>query len=168
MSRAISLVILVGFVVALAPDAAAQREAAKPQQAQPDHRMGLYRPQDIKWTAGPASLPPGASMAVLEGDPAKAGTFTMRARLPDGYRIPPHWHPRLERVTVLSGTFHLGMGERFDESAARALPAGGFFYMEPGMRHFAWTKGETVIQLTGESPWEINYVNPEDDPRKRK
>jgi quercetin dioxygenase-like cupin family protein len=136
----------------------------------PDAKTGevLVTPADIKWQDGPPSLPRGARMMVLDGDPSKEGTFILRVKLPDGYRIAPHTHPRDERVTVLSGTLHLGMGGRFDEQAARALPAGSYARAPAGMRHFAWSKGETVIQVHGEGPFTIRYVNPDDDPRTKK
>jgi hypothetical protein len=130
--------------------------------------MGISPPTEIKWKDGPASLPTGAKFAVLEGDPAKEGFFTMRLWLPDGYKIAPHWHPKVEHVTVLSGTFNLGMGEKFDQSASREMPAGTFGFWPAGMRHFAWAKGDTVIQLHGIGPWMITYVNPSDDPRQAK
>jgi hypothetical protein len=125
----------------------------------------MYLPDDVKWET-PQSLPPGAKVAMLEGDMAKRGFFTARAWLPDGYRIPPHWHPNDERITVLAGTFYLGEGETFDQSALKAMPPGTYSSMPPGMRHFAWTKGETIIQISTIGPWGINYVNPDDDPRK--
>ena len=131
-----------------------------------DH--GFYQTADLKWTDGPASLPKGARVALLEGNPAQEGPFTMRLQLPDGFKIPPHWHPAIEHVTVVSGTFNLGMGEKFDASGGRALPAGSFAFMAPGMKHFAWAKGETVVQVHGIGPWKINYVNPTDDPRNQK
>ncbi|HEX8846151.1 MAG TPA: cupin domain-containing protein [Pyrinomonadaceae bacterium] len=131
-----------------------------------DH--GFFTLSDIKWADGPASLPPGAKVAVLEGNPAQEGPFTMRLQLPDGFQIQPHWHPAVEHVTVISGTFNLGTGEKFDKAQTRALSAGSFAYMQPGMRHFAWAKGETVIQVHGMGPWKINYVNPADDPRNKK
>jgi hypothetical protein len=132
----------------------------------PDH--GFLTKDDMKWVPGPASLPPGTKAALLEGDPAKEGPFTLRLQLPDGYSIQPHSHPGVEHVTVISGTFNLGMGEKFDKSGGRALGAGGFAFMAPGMKHFAWTTGETVIQLHGVGPWKINYVNAADDPRNKK
>lgn len=132
----------------------------------PDH--AFLSKEDLKWIAGPASLPAGAKVALMEGDPAKEGPFTLRLQLPDGFTIQPHSHPAVEHVTVLSGTFNIGMGEKFDKSGGRALSAGAFAFMPPGMRHFAWTTGETVIQLHGTGPWQINYVNPADDPRKPK
>jgi hypothetical protein len=131
-----------------------------------DH--GFLTKDEMKWGPGPASLPAGTKAALLEGDPAKEGPFTLRLQLPDGYSIQPHSHPGVEHVTVISGTFHLGMGEKFDKSSGRALSAGGFAFMPPGMHHFAWTTGETIIQLHGIGPWKINYVNPADDPRNKK
>ena len=132
------------------------------------HEMSLYVPAEIKWRDGPASLPPGAKFAVLEGDPSKEGPFVMRFAFPDGFRIAPHSHPKIERLTVISGTFNLGMGETFDASKTRAMPAGTFGYWPADMRHFAWAKGETVVQLHGIGPWSITYVNPADDPRGAK
>jgi quercetin dioxygenase-like cupin family protein len=131
-------------------------------------KMAIYLPNEIKWQEGPPSLPKGAMIAVLEGDPSKEGSFVMRAKLPDGYRVPPHTHPKTERVTILSGTFYIGMGAKFDEKATKEMPAGSFGYWTAGMKHFAYVKGETIIQLNGEGPWGIEYVNPEDDPRNKK
>lgn len=131
-----------------------------------DH--GFFSTADIKWVDGPASLPAGAKVAMLEGNPAQDGPFTMRLQLPDGFQIQPHWHPAVEHVTVISGTLNLGMGEKFDKAAGRALAAGSFAFMPPGMRHFAWATGETVLQVHGTGPWKINYVNPADDPRNKK
>jgi hypothetical protein len=129
------------------------------------NEMRLYSPADTPWKDGPASLPPGARFAVLDGDPGQEGPFVMRLWFPDGFRILPHWHPKTERITVISGTFHIGMGDAFDTTSTRAMPAGTFGYWSAGMRHFAWTKGETVLQLHGIGPWSITYVNPADDPR---
>ena len=127
----------------------------------------LVTPDEVKWGPAPPSLPSGAQLAVLEGDPSKAGAqFTIRAKLPDGYRIPPHWHPTDERVTVIQGTLGMGVGEKFDPAAGREMPAGSYASMHTGTRHFAWAIGETVIQVSATGPFEINYVNPADDPRK--
>jgi quercetin dioxygenase-like cupin family protein len=131
----------------------------------PDRQV-LFPVEDIPWRAGPGSLPEGCQYAVLEGDPSKPGLFTMQLKLPDGYRIPPHTHPNVERVTVLKGTFNLGHGSTFQRDATKALNAGSYTAMPPGMQHFAWAKGETVVQLTSIGPWEINYINPDDDPRR--
>jgi quercetin dioxygenase-like cupin family protein len=127
--------------------------------------LAVFAPGDIKWADAPAILPRGAKVAVLEGNPSKAGPFVMRVRMPDGYRIAPHTHPKAERVTVLSGTFHLGMGGKFDPAKGRAMPAGSFGTWPAGMKHYVWVEGETVIQLHGTGPWSLTYVNPADDPR---
>jgi anti-sigma factor ChrR (cupin superfamily) len=128
----------------------------------------LHRPDGLKWQDGPPSLPPGAKFAVLEGDPAKPGPFVFRVKVPDGYKIPPHTHPKPERVTVISGTFNLGMGDKFDQTKTEALSAGTYGTWPAGMKHFVWTKGETVVQFHGDGPWAIEYLNPADDPRKKK
>ena len=124
-------------------------------------------PGKIAWAPGPPSLPQGAELAVVEGDPAKAGAFTMRLRMPDGYRIPAHFHPVVEHVTVLQGTFLVGMGETFDATTLSELPADTFAALAPGVRHFAQARGQTVIQLHGVGPWSLTYVNPADDPRNK-
>ena len=129
--------------------------------------MQTYQAADIQWKDGPGSLPAGARMAVLEGDPAKAGPFTMRLQLPDGYRIPPHSHGGVEHITVLAGTFNLGMGDVFDQAATKPMTAGAFGYWPAGMRHFVWMKGPTTLQLHGIGPWTVTYVNAADDPRKK-
>jgi quercetin dioxygenase-like cupin family protein len=131
-----------------------------------DH--GLFTPNQIAWMDAPNALPAGAKLAVLEGDPFKPGLYTMRLSVPAHYRIPPHYHKKFEHVTVISGTFNLGMGEKFDSSKATAMPAGTFGFLAPEMRHFAFANEPAVIQLHGEGPWEIVYVNPSDDPRKKK
>jgi hypothetical protein len=128
----------------------------------------IRRPDGLKWQDGPLSLPPGAKFVVLEGDPTKEGPFVFRVKVPDGYKIPPHTHPKPERVTIISGTFHLGMGDTFDEKKGEALPAGTYGTWPAGMKHFVWVKGETVVQFHGDGPWVINYVNSADDPRKGK
>ena len=104
-------------------------------------KMGLFTPIEIQWKEGPASLAKGAKMAVLEGDPAQEGLFTMRLWFPDGFEVAPHWHTQVEHATVISGILNFGMGEKFDRAATREMPAGSFGYWPVGMRHFAWTKG---------------------------
>jgi quercetin dioxygenase-like cupin family protein len=128
--------------------------------------MILYPPTGIQWKDGPPSLPKGVRMAILEGDPTQPGVFTIRFRFPDGFRVGPHWHTQTEHATVISGVLHLGMGDRFDRGATRALAAGSFGYWPAGTRHFAWMEGETILQLHGQGPWTVTYVDPADDPRK--
>ena len=124
-------------------------------------------PQEIKWGPAPAVLPAGAEAAVLFGDPSKEGLFALRLKLPEGYSVPPHTHPVDEVVTVISGTFSLGMGETADQSKAQALPAGSFFALPPGTAHYVFIDEETVIQISTISPWGLTYINPEDDPRPK-
>jgi len=133
--------------------------------AQDAHK--IVSAQEIKWGPAPPSIPPGAQAAVLYGDPGKEGLFSLRLKLPKGYALAPHTHPKPEIVTVISGKFRLGMGEKADKSKAQALPAGSFFALPPGMAHFAFADGDTVIQLNSTGPWGLTYVNPADDPRKK-
>jgi len=121
---------------------------------------------DLKWSEVP-SLPKGAQIAVIEGPMSQAVPFTVRLKFPANYAIPPHTHPAVERVTVLSGTFHMGMGGKFDRGATQAVRTGDLMIMQPGTQHFAWTEAETIVQLHGTGPWGITYINPNDDPRKQ-
>lgn len=161
--------LLIGTVCTflLIPVAAEAQDVRVVEDEGPEEHL-IYTPEDVEWRPGPGSFERGAEFAVLEGDPSQPGLFTMQIRMPDGFAIAPHWHPGVERVTVLSGAFHLGHGERADRGAAQRLPAGSHFSLPPEMRHFAFTEGETVIQLSSIGPWEITYVNPEDDPRRRR
>ena len=122
---------------------------------------------EIKWSPAPPSIPSGAQATVLYGDPSKEGLFALRLKLPDGYALAPHTHPKPEIVTIISGTFRLGMGETADRSKAQPLDAGSFLALPPGMAHFAFADGDTVIQLNSTGPWTLTYVNPNDDPRKK-
>jgi hypothetical protein len=133
-----------------------------------DTKHVIVRPDAIKWGPPPPSLPPGSRVAIVVGDPSKPGLpYVLRAKLPDGYKVPPHWHPSYENVTVLRGTLLIGKGEKLDRSATEELPAGSFCHLPKTMRHFAIAKGETIIQAHGIGPFTINYVNPADDPRKK-
>lgn len=128
----------------------------------------LLKPSDIKWMDAPPALPKGAKIAILEGDPKTPGPLTMRLKFPANYRIPPHTHIGLEHVTVLSGVFHVGKGDKFDPKNGAVLNPGSFFVMVPGTNHFAWTtKREAVIQIHSTAPWDIKYVDPADDPRNK-
>jgi quercetin dioxygenase-like cupin family protein len=122
---------------------------------------------DIKWGPVPPVIPAGAQLAVVSGDPSKEGQpYTIRLKMPDGYKVPPHFHPADEAATVISGSFNLGMGDKLDTSQTMELQPGGFAYAPAGMHHYAWAKGETVVQINGNGPFGITYVNPEDDPSK--
>ena len=151
---------MIGLVVAVASvNDASPRAQSAPAGA---HHVTL-RSADIQWKP----LRPGAEIAVVSGDPAKAGApFVMRMRYQGVVRVPPHWHPTDEHITVLSGTFVVGMGERVDETAGTELAAGGYAWVPAKMPHYAWSKGDTVVQVHGIGPFAINYVNPADDPNK--
>jgi hypothetical protein len=133
-----------------------------------DKDVLIFTPKDVKWEDAPASLPRGAKVAVLEGDPTKEGPFVMRIKMPDGYRVPPHTHPKPERATIIAGTLYIGMGATFEKDKCKEMPTGSFGTWPAGMKHFGWLKGETVIQLHGTGPWSLTYVDPKDDPRNQK
>lgn len=124
-------------------------------------------PGDLQWGPAPPALPPGAQVAVLEGNPGEAGPFTIRIRFPDGYRVAPHSHPTAERVTVLSGHLMIGMGAQANHDQMRSLMAGGYSVLPGNMPHYVMSHGETMIQLSGVGPFTLTYVNPADDPRNR-
>ena len=135
----------------------------------PAHDRHVFTPDTIPWGPPPPIVPPGAQFAVLEGDPtASSGNYTIRLKMPDGYRIPPHFHPLRENVTVISGTFRVGMGDVFEANKTTALPAGSFAFLDPNMHHFAMACGEVVVQVHGQSPLQFNYINPQDDPSVNK
>ncbi|MGH9524020.1 MAG: cupin domain-containing protein [Terriglobales bacterium] len=130
------------------------------------HPKNTFHADAIAWGAAPPFLQPGAQFALLEGDPgAKDGEYTIRLKMPDGYKIAPHWHPLRENVTVISGTFKLGMGDSFNDSKMATFHAGDFGYLDPSMHHYAMASGETIVQVHGKSPFQINYINRQDDPR---
>jgi mannose-6-phosphate isomerase-like protein (cupin superfamily) len=136
---------------------------------QPIHAQNAFTPDQVKYGAAPPFLPPGAQLAVLEGDPmASSGDFTIRLKMPDGYKIAPHTHPNRENVTVLSGTLKVGMGDQFDAGKMMSFGAGSFAYLDPSVHHYAAASGETVIQIHGMSPVKFNYINPADDPSPKK
>ena len=126
----------------------------------------IVEPKDLKWEDMTA-LPPGAKAAIIEGPMDQAAPFTIRVKLPADYKIPAHWHPAIEHVTVLSGTFNLGVGDKLDPAKTHAIPVGGVGIMPPKTNHFVWTKEETIVQVHGVGPWGITYVDPADDPRKK-
>jgi uncharacterized RmlC-like cupin family protein len=129
--------------------------------------QNAFAPDQIKWGPAPPFVAQGAKLAVIEGNPmASSGDYTIRLKMPAGYKIAPHWHPKRENVTVISGNFKVGMGDKFEESKMTTFPAGSFAYLDPDMHHYAMASGETIIQVHGMSPVQFNYVNPMDDPSK--
>lgn len=157
MNKAALLVLSIGLLTPL--------HASSDQPGAQGHLMVL--PNQLEWKQAPPSLPPGAKTAVLEGDPGKAGPFTMRIQMPTGYKIKPHTHPAAEHITVLQGKFQMGLGDKWDDKALHDIPAGGFAVMQVGTRHYASCKQACTVQLHGIGPWGITYVNPADDPRNQ-
>jgi quercetin dioxygenase-like cupin family protein len=128
----------------------------------------MLTPEEIKWGECPPAIQPGAKCAVIEGDMKAANAlFAFRLKMPDNYRVPPHFHPADEHLVVISGVFNMGFGDKSDMSATRAMTAGSFMIMPKGVHHFAWAKGETIIQVYAIGPWGLTFVNPKDDPRNR-
>lgn len=121
-------------------------------------------PPEFTWGPAPAVFPAGAEMAVLEGNPAGSGLFTVRLRFPSGYRIAPHTHPTDENVTVIAGTFKVGMGKSFEQSGMLTLKSGGFVTAPANAAHYAEAVGRTVVQVHAIGPFALTYVNPADLP----
>ena len=139
--------------------------AAAPQAAEPHHTVV---PADaVQWGPAPPSLPPGAQVAVLLGSPAKEGPFVIRLKFPAGFTVPPHRHSKDELVTVISGKFAVGSGEKMEQETLKALPAASFVHLPAGMPHYAWAEVESVVQINGVGPFDVTYIDPKDDPRKK-
>jgi len=114
-------------------------------------------PESVTWVEAGN----GTDFAILSGSPDAGGSpFVLRLRFADQVRIPPHWHPVDEHITVIAGTFYLGMGQKFNESTAKEMPAGSYGFMPKEMRHFGWAKGTTIIQIHGIGPFKTNWVDP--------
>lgn len=166
MLRVATSVVLFAAVLVIGAGAQAQEPTNAAAVVLTSHIM--VTPADIKWGECSAALPPGAKCAVIEGDPKAANVlFAFRLKMPDRFRIAPHFHPADEHLTVISGTFNIGLGDKVDSTATRPMTAGSFMVMPKGKHHFAWTTGETILQVYAIGPWGLIYVNPADDPRKR-
>lgn len=123
----------------------------------------------LKWMDAPAGLPAGAKMAVVKGDPGKAGDFTIRIKMPANYTVAPHHHPTDEVVRVLdAGTLNYGMGDKLDKASAGSLTKGYHVTMQAGMNHWVFTTDPVDVQVSGMGPFQIVYANPADDPRNAK
>lgn len=136
--------------------------------AEKDVQTVTLLPDKIEWQDATSPFLPGTKIAVLEGHPEKEGPFVYRMKMPDGYKIQPHAHKKPERVTVISGEYHAGLGEKFDERTAMKLPAGSYIVRPPGTMHWGWSKGETVLQIHGEGPWQPEYARGADEPAAKK
>jgi quercetin dioxygenase-like cupin family protein len=121
----------------------------------------------LAWGPAPAVFPAGVKMAVLQGDPSQTALFTVRLDLPEGCRILPHFHPTDEHITVIAGTFLVGMGDSVDVAHAIALPAGGFITAGANMHHWGVARGHTIVQVHAMGPFALTYVNPTDDPSRK-
>jgi quercetin dioxygenase-like cupin family protein len=144
----------------------AAKQTANPKRSGPPTTHIVRAPSNLQWN--PIS-PPGAEMAVVSGDPDKTGApFVIRIKNPDGSKVPPHWHPTDEHITVLTGTFVVGMGSTFDPAGGQELTVGSYMLVPKQMRHFAMAKGDVIIQVHGIGPFRIIWVNPEDDPAKNR
>jgi quercetin dioxygenase-like cupin family protein len=143
------------FVVSVMIAVSARADQSTPGGA--EHVLRLT-PSELTWSAGPPMLPPGASMAVIEGSFSKPGPFTVRLKFPANYRIPPHWHPVKVTVTVIAGTFHMGFGDELDTGKGKTLPAGSIFEMPAQIHHFGWTTEETIIQEHRIGPLSVHYL----------
>jgi quercetin dioxygenase-like cupin family protein len=125
----------------------------------------MLDPSELSWKDLPSL--PGVKIAVIEGPLDQAVPITFRLKFPPNFQVPPHWHPGIEHITVISGTLYMGIGDMFDRSKTRALKQGAISIMQPGTRHFVWTDEETICQVHSIGPWSVNYVNPADDPAKK-
>jgi quercetin dioxygenase-like cupin family protein len=159
-----SIAVVRGLALSLAA-AAVFGAATQPQAAESHHTV--VSADSVKWGPAPPSLPPGAQAATLLGSPAKEGPFVIRLRFPAGFIVPPHRHSKDEFVTVISGGFAIAAGEKLDRAASKPLPAGSFVHLPAGMPHYAWANGETVVQINGMGPFDVKYVDPQDDPRNK-
>jgi len=122
---------------------------------------------DVKWSPVPPNIAAGAQLAVISGDPSKEGLFVMRLKMPAGYKVPAHYHPQYENVTVLTGEFHVGMGDKLDTDKGMLLRPGGYVEAPAKMHHYAWVTSDTIVQIAGPGPFGIIYVDPADDPSKK-
>lgn len=164
-ARFIGLFALAALPMLLALPRPAAAQGAKMATGQ--KKMAHGPKSGFNWGPAPAVFPTGAQLAVLAGDPSKAGEYTVRLRMPNGYRIAPHTHPTDENVTVIQGTFEVGLGERFNASGMKTLASGGFITAPANMAHYAQARGQTIVQVHGMGPFALTYVNAADDPRTR-
>jgi len=129
--------------------------------------MTLQNANQMKWAPAPSFLPKGAKMVVLSGNPmGSSGQFVLRLKMPAGYVVPAHWHSTDELLTIISGDFYGGMGDKVDKKKSMVVHSGGFIAMPAKMHHFAWTKKGAVVQINAMAPFDIHYIDPKTDPTK--
>lgn len=120
----------------------------------------------LQWGPAPPGLPSGAKGAIVAGDPSKAGPFTVRLDMPDGYEIRPHTHPTSERLRTIEGTVMMGRGKQWDNGKLKAHAKGAEMSLGAQEAHFVRAQGRTIIEVESTGPFQITYVNAADDPRK--
>jgi hypothetical protein len=154
------------------PDRTADREAGAADQPTTDTMASAATATTdtagdagLNWGPAPPGIPAGAKVAVVSGDPGKAGPFTIRVDMPPDYTIRPHHHPRSEELSLLEGTLHLGQGAKWDEKAMKAMAAGQPVTIGPKEPHFLHAASRVVLEVQSTGPFAITYVNPKDDPR---
>jgi hypothetical protein len=158
----LAVLAMLGVAIAQTASSGGSNRQEPPAWTAPGHRVRM--PDQLTWGAPPLGLPPGAQVAVVDGDPARAVFYVVRVRAPNGYKIGPHWHSQDEHITVLSGRMEMGFGDQMGANMAPGGP-GAYFGIQGGHRHSATMRGETVVQIDGHGPFDISYVNPSDDPR---
>jgi hypothetical protein len=159
-------VLVLTCALVLAQTTAAPRKAGPAKSTAP--AGVIVTPDKVQWGPAPPVMQPGAKAAVIAGNPGGAGPFILRLKMPDGYKIMPHWHPTAETVTILSGEFRVAMGDKWDDSQLQSLPAHSVAVVPPHHNHYAVAKGETEVQVSGMGPFKIIYINPADDPSRNK
>ena len=167
-SRNIAVALIVAAAASATNAQAPAKPSPKPVAHPPAHAAPMVNASDLKWGAAPPAFNAGAQMVVIDGDPTKPGPFVIRAKFPAGFKVMPHWHPTDESVTVISGTLAAGMGDKWDDAAMKTFTAGAFARMPKKSPHYVQAKEETVVQVHGTGPFTLTYVNPNDDPRKKK
>lgn len=167
-----TLILVLGACRSNVRSATDQASSPRAPEERPEAEHFTLQPQDIRWVDPPpaaAYLPDGVNLAFIEGGPPNLPVpYTFRLKFPAGSRLMPHTHPSIEKLTVISGMLHQGLGEVFDQAATEAVPPGGFSYRAPGIAHFVRFDTETVLQFSGTGPFGLDYVNPEDDPRNQR
>lgn len=158
------MALLLAATPALADYMAADSKPAAMGHGMEMGKASFHNPDAIEWGDAPPVLPKGAKVAILDGDPFKPGPYVIRLKMPPGYKVPPHWHSRAENVTIISGMLALGMGDTMDKKAAQILKPGGFHAIGPQIHHYAFSQSGAVVQIHGEGPFDINYINPADNP----
>ena len=167
-TSAVAVLVAAAAIVTYAQAPAKSVAKSQPAAHPAAHAAPMVNAADMKWGAAPPAFNAGAQMTVVDGDPSQPGPFVIRAKFPAGFKVMPHWHPTDESVTVISGTLAAGMGEKWDDGAMKTFTAGAFARMPKRTAHYVQAKEETIVQVHGTGPFTLTYVNPNDDPRKKK